>query len=260
MRRAFASLVVSLLVVAVPRPAHATDPDTTLYQPVNVDWNRTSLDVVIVPPALGQVFNGDGALGGRGPEELVPISSSYVAATEKAIADWRRAIDAFGSRSLKRLALTVYVVGRDAIPSSVLSEIEIIVTYAVAPYPVLGVTANGPVEVGLNGTTLALGDNPRCKTVNSTFGIMNLTFVDMYNVAGHEFGHCLGVDHVAPGTEQVVKDDMMNAVYSQHVGAKGNRLQCMSNLNVAGLELAYDRLKQPRSAMLLAKHYRRISC
>ena len=255
MRRILGAVFAVLFVVFGSTAAHG---ETELTQPLFQEWDQMTLDVVIVPPVHGQISNGDGTLGGGDPNELVPIANSYVRATEKAIGDWQRAIRTFGSPALRRLRLNVYVLGRDVFSPAILSPLDILVTYGETLFPVAGGTTVGEGYVEFSG--VRLGGNPRCTNVNAMFGPTNFTFADMYNIAGHEFGHCLGIGHVGPSGDPVVVSDIMHWRYEESVGARGNKLHCMSNINVAGLELAFDGKSNPSRATMPASKYKRIAC
>lgn len=219
-------LLATLVFVGAGLSAPARAQDVAYEQPNWFEWSESNVDVIIVPPSHGQVFNGNGVLGGSegGAGELTPFNS-YLKATEKAIADWDRAIATYGSTTLKaRLATNVFVAGRDAIPTDVLLDPEIVVLWDEAKANILGVS---------------FSTRP-CISNMSKFFVTSFTYADMYNVGGHEFGHCLGLDHtLGPAGDPRIEHDMMFATYMDNVGDANNHLHCPSNLNVAGLEQSF---------------------
>lgn len=262
-RRKLVAAVAVFVVVFGSAPVYADrSSDVELRQPLYLEWDHMDFDVLIVPPAHGQVLNDYGPLGGNDAFELNPIANSYIKATEKAIADWQRAIRAFGSSRLNRLKMNVYVAGRDVFPTSILSQLEVLIVYEETMYPAfLGVTQGMPAFfMESNGLRVAVVDNPQCVIADSMSAVKSFTFADMYNVAGHEFGHCLGVNHVSPAREPVIADDIMRAVYDEAVGGRDAKPHCMSSLNVAGLELVFDHKAQPNVATMSASAYRTITC
>jgi hypothetical protein len=239
-----AGILASGLFIA-GMPASAA---TTYVQPVWFTWEKSNLDVLIVPPEHGQIYNSYGVLGGQGTNELTPYENSYLRATEQSAADWDRAIAQYGSSNLRSVGTNVYVVGRDTIPQAALTNPEIVVTS----------DENKGVILGVSFSTRP------CIVDNSKFFITSFTYDDMYSISGHEFGHCLGLDH-SYGTpdDSVIVKDVIYATYSENPGSIGNYKHCVSNLNVLGLERVFGGLwGQPSggSASLASTAYQRISC
>ncbi len=204
-------------------PASASHDDGSYDIPVWFEWGESTLDVLIVPPAHGQIVNGNGALNGGDPSEATPFNS-YLAAIEDSIAEWDKAVDMFGPGWLQSgLVTNVYVIGRDQVPDSALRDPEIVVISDETKGPILGV---------------AFSTRP-CIVDNSKFFVTSFTYEDMYNVSAHEYGHCLGLDHVVDAHPA---HDVMAGTYADPVGAKGTHLHCVSNLDVKGLEAAFGKL------------------
>ena len=251
-RRTTLSALVGVIVAAsVAGPALASKARPTYTQPVIFDWDRMQLDVLIAPPQHGQIVNGhsnERVLDEGDPNEVVPLANSYLKALEKAIVDWRRAIKTFGSASLRRLKLNVYVLGRDAPPASALQEPEIIVTW----------DEDKAVILGQSSRFWAGGLSTPCIIDNSQMLTKSFSYPDMYNIAGHEFGHCLGLDHTT-GAEGIASD-LMHARYGEEIGLEHTSLHCMSNLHVRGLELVYDAEERPTSVTMPASEYQKIRC
>lgn len=182
MKRAVLVIVV-LLLVASASSVRASHSDQTYDLPLFFRWDKSVLDVIIVPPNHGQIVNDEGVLGGGDPNELTPFNS-YLDAIEASVADWDRAVEMFGSESLRSGVVTnVYVAGRDLIPTAALSNPEIVITTDETKGPILGV---------------AVSTRP-CIVDNSKFWTGSFTYADMYNVNSQEYGHCLGLEHVGLG-------------------------------------------------------------
>lgn len=221
--RTVAALALLLLVAPLAIASHAID--NTYDQPVWFQWSETRLDVVIVPPEHGQVYNAGGVLGGAGASELNPYASSYLAAIEAGVANWQKAINTYAPTWLKGgIQISVYVLGRDAVPPG--TDAEIIITTDQSKAVILG---------------MAVSTNP-CIVDNSKFFVTSFTYNDMYNINAHEYGHCLGLDHILDGHPT---NDIMNGAYPYTPGGPAPK-NCVSNLNVRGLEGVFARaLGQP---------------
>jgi hypothetical protein len=222
---------------------------TTYVQPNWFKWSKATLDVLIIPPGHGQIFNGNGVLGGGNLNELNPYQDSYVRATEESANDWKQAINTFGASWLTSgLTINNYVVGRDNIPQSALTNPEIVITSDETKAVILGIT---------------FSTNP-CLINNSKMFIQSFTYNDMYNVSGHEYGHCLGLDHsFGQPDDSVIIKDIIYATNSDPLGSPTNPKHCMSNLNVKGVERSFGGLfGQPSggSVSMASTSYQRISC
>ena len=240
-----------LLALGIMLAQVSASAATTYVQPVWFTWEKKTLDVLIVPPEHGQIYNGNGVLGGSsgGVNELTPYQNSYLRATEQSAADWKRAINTFGASWLSSgLVINNYVVGRDTIPQAALTNPEIVVTSDQNKGPILGVSVS----------------SRPCIVDNSKFFITSFTYEDMYNISAHEYGHCLGLDHTfGSPDDSTIQHDVIYATYSDNPGLSGNHKHCISNLNVKGLELVFGGLfGQPSggNATLPSTSYQRISC
>jgi hypothetical protein len=210
------------------------------------EWDRAALDVLIVPPEHGQLVNGNGFLGGSGdPNELDPFKNSYTRAIEDSIAAWTNGIAQFGASWLvEGVSFDVYVVGRDQIPQEALEQPEIVIMTDQTKGPILG---------------FALSSDP-CLVNNSKFFVTSMTYEDMYNINGQEFGHCLGLLHTSDGRPD---HDVMDGTYDDSPGAAGTHLHCVSNLDVLGLEQVFGALfGQPTEEVVsvVPREYTTIPC
>lgn len=209
------------------------------------EWDRSTLDVIIVPPEHGQLVNGNGAINGGDPNELDPFKNSYTRALEDSIAAWRSGIVQFGAGWLvDGVTINSYLLGRDEIPQEALEEPEIVVFTDETKLFVLGV---------------AVSTDP-CLVDNSKMFVTSMTYEDMYNINGQEFGHCLGLLHTS---DHRPDHDVMDGTYDDEPGAAGNHLHCVSNLDVLGLEQVFGALfGEPTEEVvsILPTQYRTIPC
>jgi hypothetical protein len=241
------TVAIVLGVLSASSPALAA---TEYRQPNWFTWETSVLDVLIVPPNHGQIVNGRGALNGLDPNELNPYANSYLAATEKSVADWDSAIATYGATWLKSgLVTNVYVVGRDTIPNAALVDPEVVITTDEGKGPILGVT---------------FSSRP-CLISNSKFFVTSFSYADMYNTSAHEFGHCLGLDHTVgfPTDDGVISHDVIYATNQDSIGAVGTHLHCISNLNVKGVERTFGGLfGQPSggTVSMATTSYQRMAC
>lgn len=214
---------MAVFVVAPISSVGASHADGTYDLPVWFRWEKSVLDVIIVPPNHGQIINGDGVLNGGNPSELTPFNS-YLAAIEASVADWDRGIEMFAPEWLRsRLVTNVFVAGRDQIPTDVLTNPEVVIVTDETKANILG---------------LAFSTRP-CVVDNSKFFIQSFTYEDMYNINSQEYGHCLGLEHVVDNHPE---HDPMAGIYVDGVGAKEGHLHCVSNLDVLGLTAVFGRL------------------
>lgn len=229
MRKILGLMMVALLLGLVSTSALADHDDGIYELPAQDDWDKAHLVVYIVPPSHGQLYNGNGPLGGADPNEVTPFKNSYLRAIEDSVEEWNRGIRMFGSKTLKnRFQADVYVIGRDELPGQ--SEPDILVVTDENKGPILG---------------FAMGTKP-CIVNNSQMFIRSFTYADMYNVMGQEYGHCLGLGHVGsqggvePTSDQKHPEhDVMNGFYADRIGDPQTHLHCVSNLDVKGLEYTF---------------------
>ena len=232
MKKTIWILLAGLLLTLGAAPALADHEDDGIFEiPTRDSWTKSKLSVLIVPPEHGQLYNHYGALGGLDAREVTPFENSYMRAIEDSIAEWQNGIEKFGSRRLRAaLKIKTYVLGRDDVPQDVLLSPDILLVTDENKGPVLG---------------FALYSTP-CVVNNSRMFLRSFTYADMYNVNGQEFGHCLGLGHVGSqggadptSSQKHPEHDVMNGFYADPVGAKGNHLHCVSNLDVEGLEWTF---------------------
>ncbi len=223
-----ASTIAALALLVAAPPVQSTHADGSYdlpnwyLPPVPLFLGFVTVDVLILPAEHGQVFNGNGAAGGNAVAEAQPCANSYTAAMRDSTVAWRTAIQNMGAAWIKNnLILNVYVVGCDSnIPTAALTHPEVVVFTDENKGPILGV---------------AFSSTP-CLVDNSKFFITSFTYNDMYNINSQEFGHCLGLDHVS-GSHPV--NDVMNGSYPYTTGAAATPKNCVSNLDVLGVQSSF---------------------
>lgn len=240
-----ARLLMALAGLALAAPMLAGAGGGFYREPVWFRWETAELDVLVIPPAHGQLVNGNGLLGSEMDPQLTEATplNSYLRAILDAIRDWQRAMDAFGPGWMRGVSLRTWVVGLDEVPQENLTHPEILVMTDESKAYILG---------------FSMSTRP-CVVLPSKMTTQSFSPTDMYNIAGHEFGHCLGLDHV----DEVPVLDIMNARYSHGVGAPFNPRNCMSNLNVATMALAFGPLfGEPTglAAVMPVESYQVLSC
>lgn len=235
-----ALVLTAPLGAATHRAGHGGGGDGTYEQPVWFEWSITTLDVFVIPPEHGQIYNGNGVLDGLSPAEATPCDNSYMRATVDSINGWAAGIAAYGSPALQGVAINVYTpgCGGPTPPLAAILDPEIIV-------------ASDQNKAVILGVAVTLG--PACIVDNSKFFVTSFTYADMYNINGQEYGHCLGLDHTS-GPDH----DVMDGEYDDDPGAAGTHLHCVSNLNVAGLERVFGFASG--TASVSSGSYARIAC
>lgn len=247
MRRILVALVV-VAALGYPAPAGADRPYT---QAIFSTWEEKRLDVLILPPSHGQIVNENGVLGGEGTGELTPFNS-YLRAVEDSIRGWNRTVDRYGARWLRKMDLKSYVIGRDEVPEHALQD----------PEAVIMTNEHQGTSIGL---TVSSSLQPECIITNAKFFVQSFTYEDMYSVNSHEVGHCLGLEHVeGPPQDPIPSMDLMWPFYPHQPGTAGVDLQCISNLNLRGVELAFapafGRVTDKTEVQMGPSQYRKYPC
>lgn len=218
--RRFAAIGLLLVAgIASSPPVPASHADGVYDQPVWFQWETRILDTIIIPADHGPIFNGNGALGGGDPvAEAHPCTNSYTRAMVQSALDWKIAINTYGPAWLKAVTINHYVLGCGPTPpQSALQDPEIIVAADENKATLLGVSM----------------DSRPCISLTSKMFIQSFTYNDMYTVSGHEFGHCMGLNHV---TDEHPDEDILDATMDESIGSATNPRRCPSNLNVNTLK------------------------
>ena len=173
------------------------------------------------------------------------FKTSYSSDVSHAITRWTESIlaytDAYGSNYLRKLSFLTYIVGvNQSIPSSPDIQIKFIQTFGQQSAG-LGLTSvriqqNSGIFVAPTTTTLAVYD-----PTNTT----QLTDTDMINIASHEFGHALGLNHATLSVADDGSFELMFLSYGQAVGNPRNSLEAPSTLDMFALSNIYDWLTKP---------------
>ncbi|HEX9694849.1 MAG TPA: hypothetical protein VGB64_00885 [Actinomycetota bacterium] len=187
------------------------------------EWDRLAIDVIILPPGHGQIYNDAGLLP-AGTADLHPLANSYAAAAERGAGLWQAAVRATGVPWLAQsLRIDIYVAGRDAIPQQVASDPEILLAFHETSGPILGTS---------------WGRGQPCVASVAKAAHASFTPNDVTNLAAHEVGHCLGLAHLdlpVPG------GDLMQTIYQHPDGLQSTPVHCPSNLNLLTLERVFMR-------------------
>ncbi|HEV8361475.1 MAG TPA: hypothetical protein VGR28_13580 [Candidatus Thermoplasmatota archaeon] len=234
-----AALVASSSAAAWQTPSTGrggAGPDDEPTMPMFFAWPKATLRVLLVPPAHGPVYSG---LPPDGEPPLEAIDGTYLRASLDAMRDWDAAIDFFAATHpeqawLQGVSWQLLVASGEGagVLADELNQADVVVLYQETLGAVMGLTWNGvrPTPLGMQVDS----PHPVCVINNGQWLGYSFTYADMYNIHGHEFGHCLGVLHAN------VAHDVMDGEYDHWpTPATAAELHCMSNLDVAGLALSF---------------------
>ncbi len=191
-------------------------------------WTKPTIAIVITPASNMPWFK-----------------ASYTYDVNYAIARWAKSIiaytDAYGSYYLRKLSFVTCVSGvNDTLCGTPDIRVQFIQSFG-SESAGLGLTSvriqqNSGTFVPPTTTTLAAYD-----PTNTT----QLTDTDMINIASHEFGHALGLNHATASVTDDGTFELMFLSYGQGVGNPRNSLEAPSTLDMYALSNVYDWLVNP---------------
>ena len=173
------------------------------------------------------------------------FKASYTYDVNYAIARWAKSIiaytDSYGSYYLRKLTFVTCVSGvNDTLCGTPNIRVQFIQSFG-SQSAGLGLTSvriqqNSGTFVPPTTTTLAAYD-----PTNTT----QLTDTDMINIASHEFGHALGLNHATVSVTDDGTFELMFLSYGQAVSNPRNSLEAPSTLDMYALSNVYDWLANP---------------
>ena len=185
----------------------------------------TSPDItILVDPQIGQPW----------------YRESYAFDVNHAIARWSESIiaytDSYGSNYLRKLSFTTCVLGvNESLCGNPDIQVKFIQSFG-SQSAGLGLTSVGIAKsTGIfsapTTTTLAAFDPSNTTQLSDT---------DMINIASHEFGHALGLNHATFSVTGDGTFELMFLSYAQPVGSLADSLEAPSTLDLYALSYVYD--------------------
>jgi hypothetical protein len=165
--------------------------------------------------------------------------ASYSYDVSHAIGRWAKSIiaytDAYGSSHLRKLSFTTCISGvNESLCGNPDIKVQFIQSFGQQSAG-LGLTSvriqSSGIFVAPTTTTLAAYD-----PTNTT----QLTDTDMIDIASHEFGHALGLNHATVSRTDDGTFELMFLSYGQAVGNTANSLEAPSTLDLYALSYVYD--------------------
>ena len=215
-----AVLLVSIMCFGAASSAHAVS--AAVIPTEGGTWTSPTITILIIPQASEPWFK-----------------ASYAFDVNHAISRWSESIivytDAYGSNYLRKLNFITCISGiNESLCGSPDIQVQFIESFG-SQSAGLGLTRVAISSSGIfqapTTTTLAAYDPS-----NST----QLTDNDMINIASHEFGHALGLNHATISVTYDGTLELMFLSYGQAVGNPRNSLEAPSTLDMYALSYIYD--------------------
>ncbi len=187
-------------------------------------WTNPTITILIIPQPSASWFK-----------------ASYTFDVNHAISRWSESIvayiDAYGSNYLRKLSFVTCISGvNESLCGSPDIQVQFIQSFG-SQSAGLGITSIRISNSGIFQTT------PPTTTTLAAYDPTNttqLTDNDMINIASHEFGHALGLNHATVSVTDDGTFELMYKSYGQAVGNPANSLEAPSTLDMYALSYIYD--------------------
>ncbi len=223
--RSFRTLVIVLLLSS-PALLPPTTAQTVAIMPTEGGvWTNPNLTIVINPATntwYKQSYSTDAAFAvQRWTESIIAFTDTYA------------------HNYLRQLTFKVYINNTiNPVPSNPNIKISFVRNFAPPDPPALGVTRTSITTDNHFQTPVTMG-----LAAQTPDGTRQLTDVDMTNIATHEFGHALGLDHPNTSTTNDNYLELMASEYNLPVGSTTNTLEAPSTLDLYALTTIYSWLQ-----------------
>ncbi len=214
-------LILSTICFGSAPSAHAASTATIPTE--GGTWTSPTITILITPQPTQTWFK-----------------ASYAFDVNHAISRWSESLiaytDAYGSNYLRKLSFVTCISGvNDTLCGSPNIQVRFIQSFG-SQSSGLGLTdtrtqSSSGVFQAPTITTLAAYDPTN---------VTQLTDTDMINIASHEFGHALGLDHATAPVADDGSFELMFLSYGQVVGNLRNSLEAPSTLDMYALAYVYD--------------------
>jgi hypothetical protein len=167
------------------------------------------------------------------------FKASYMFDVNHAISRWSESIivytDAYGSNYLRKLNFVTCISGvNESLCGSPDIQVQFIESFG-SQSAGLGLTS-----LRVSGSGIFLAPTTTTLAVRDPTNTTQLTDTDMVNIASHEFGHALGLNHATVSVTDDGTFELMFLSYGQAVGNPRNPLEAPSTLDMYALSYIYD--------------------